>query len=492
MQPANIRQDSKIFLPPDRDICKISTFAIITAFTNTYQVSIHNSCLCNELIALTNRHLIDRSYINFSYTTWMEALKYSLPILKLIDVEQTSIWKIAKEYSGGKRKQYLRACEMLEVEGLMRKDSILKMFVKPDKYPLGDISSKPPRAIQYRTPKYNLALASYLKDFEHKFYQVKTTNTVDIAKGRNQVQRAEDLIAKASNFKNPIFLNTDYSKMDSCVRIEHQKSIFRHVYLKKFPSLRLKRLLFAQLNNKGYSKNGIKYKVKGTRCSGDFTTGFENTLINWIILRYICVRAGIYSEYYIDGDDAVIIMEESDRNKFESYHYLFEKLGFEVKMKWSNEIEQVDFCQSRVLLADPPRMARNPLRALSNFNISLKYYPAKIWPRLILAKANSEYYGNPGVPILSKLGERIRNIIGTNIKPMYDKDQEEIIKLNKDLNLLIDDDVRQSYYNCWEISPYEQELIEQDPNLELTFNSEYYESVASLYQTLATTSESLN
>lgn len=480
-------------LPPDRGPCKETTFALITAIPNTYQVSIHNSCFCNELIALTNRHLVDRSYINFNSKVWLKALKHSSHLLTSLECALTSIWKIANSYTGGKRKQYLHACEKIFSEGISRKDFVLKMFVKPDKYKLSEIESKPPRAIQYRSPKYNLALARYLKDLEHQFYQIKTgrTMTNDIAKGRNLIERASDLLDKANSFNNPIFLNVDYSKMDSCVNLTHQRSIFRQIYLKLFPSKELKQLLFAQLNNKGYSKNGIKYRVKGTRCSGDFTTGFENSLINWIILRYILHLSRVNAEIYIDGDDSVIIMEKEDKPKFLLNQSLFEQCGFEAKLNWADSIETVDFCQSRLLLGDPPRMARNPLRALSNFNISLKNYPAKVWPRLLLAKANSERYGGPGIPILAPIGDIIASCL-TGVKPLYDKDQEAIIKLASGVNLSIDDTVRVAYDASWNITPYEQELIEQDPHLKFKLEPEYYIDVAKRYQALATTSESLN
>lgn len=481
-------------MPPDRAACKVSSLAVLFAIPNTYQVRIHNSCLCNEECALRNRHLVDRTYIPFNNALWLAALSYSLPIINLLDCKHTNIWNIANGYTGGKRKQYLRACDMLEQEGLMRKDAVLKMFVKPDKIAMGEIASKAPRAIQYRSPKYNLLLASYLKDFEHQFYTVKTgpSETCDIAKGKNLVERADDILAKATHFRDPVFFNIDYSKMDSCVRPEHQRSIFRRVYLKKFPSKTLKRLLFYQLKNKGYSKNGIRYRVQGTRCSGDFTTGFENSLINWIIMRYVLHSAGLIGELYLDGDDSVVMVERQDADKFiEFANKLIPQLGFEIKMSRADDIQQVDFCQSRLLLTEPPRMARNPLRALSNFNISLKTYPAKIWPNLIQAKADCERFGNPGVPILQRIGERC----DLKVKALLDKEQEDWLKLQRTApSLHVTDSVRQSYCIAWDISPYEQELIEEYPDLisKCAVTRGEYESVYQQYQTLEENSNSIN
>lgn len=384
---------------------------------------------------------------------------------------------------------------MLSTEGFMRKDAILKMFVKADKMSLGNISEKPPRAIQYRSPKYNLLLAHYLKDFEHQFYDLSTgkSSTPDIAKGKNLIDRARHILLKAETISDPVFINTDFKHMDSCVRPEHQKSIFQRCYLKKFRSRTLKKLLYHQLKNKGYSKNGIKYKVEGTRCSGDFTTGFENSLITWLILRYALHLITDDSEIYIDGDDAIIIISRQALIKFlAEFEKLVLEMGFEVKLSITTEIEKLDFCQSRILLGEIPRMCRNPIRALSNFNVSLKHYPSKVWPRLIQAKADCERLGNPGVPILCELGKAFDQ----RTKPLFDKEQEEYLKLVKDLDTT---DVtiasRIAYDLCWDISPYEQELIEKDfyTNLQnCAVNSVYYESVYKDYQTLEASSESIN
>lgn len=457
---------------------------------------IHNSCICNEEIALRNRHLVDRSYIPFHNARWNAALSYSLDKLMSLDCKRTSVWKIANGYTGGKRQQYLRACNMLAVEGFMRKDAILKMFVKADKMSLGNISEKPPRAIQYRSPKYNLLLAHYLKDFEHQFYEVSTgkSSTPDLAKGKNLVDRARHLLQKSGSISNPVYINTDFKHMDSCVRIEHQKSIFQRCYLKKFRSKMLKKLLYHQLKNKGYSKNGIKYKVPGTRCSGDFTTGFENSLITWVILRYALHLLVTDSEIYVDGDDADIIISKNELKKFQDgFENLVLEMGFEVKISVTEDIELMDFCQGRILLGEIPRMSRNPERALSNFNVSLKHYPRKVWPRLIQAKADCERYGNPGVPILQELGKAFDQ----KVKPLYDKEQQDYLKLVKDLKYCeVTSASRIAYDMAWDVSPYEQELIEQSiyTNLQdCAVNSVlYYESVYKDYQTLKASSESIN
>lgn len=366
-------------------------------------------------------------------------------------------------YSGGKRKIYLRACKWIDYEGYRDKDAQLTMFVKADKFPVDEIEDKPPRAIQFRSPKYNLLLASFLKQLEHQFYEEAMTEGLpDIAKGKNNQERARILLAKRDQFQHPVFFNSDYSKMDSCVRPEMQRCCFQW-YLKVCPSKLLRLLLWKQLKNVGRSKHGIRYKVPGTRASGDFTTGFENTLINWVCLKYIAFKSGCQVQIFVDGDDALIITEEWDASKFRNtFTGLIGKLGFEVKLVQADKIHQVSFCQSRVLECEVPIMARNPLRALSNHNISVKHYPAQVWPRLNEAKALCEYHSNPGCPVLNPLFKSLL----TGIKPLFDNDtfaayQDGLRNKEQPVTPL----ARELFHQAWGISPHEQLALEQEPVL---------------------------
>lgn len=442
----------------------LTTYAITNAFPNTYRATVHNSCICNELASLHNRHLIDRSHIPYSHGTFKRALAHSLPVLRQIQPVWTSHWEIAKGYRGGKRAIYERACKWIDFEGYRPRDSKLKMFIKPDKYPVATCPSKPPRAIQFRTPKYNLLLAGFLRDLEHKFYQqAGKPGLPDIAKGKNPQQRASILLAKAAEFKNPVFFNSDYSKMDSCVRVEMQQLIFNRVYKKFFPQRLLATLLKQQINNTGRTKHGIKYGMKGSRCSGDFNTGFENTLINWLVIRFIAHEAGVHQEMFVDGDDAVIIVEVGDASKFErAFRTRIGSLGFEVKLVRSATLVGTPFCQSKVVPAEVPFMARDPLRALSNHNISLKHYPPNVWPRLEEAKMLCELYSNPGSPVLSVIASAML----TGIKPLFDNDTFSKLSATAGVTLQpVTERARIYYHQAWGISPYEQILFETNPDL---------------------------
>lgn len=474
-----MRAGAWIRLPRLEEPHSTTSIAVVQSLPSTYQVRVHNSCIHSELVALHNRHLVDRSYLPFDLAIWKRAVLHSQPVFRTLAPQWISHWKIARLYVGGKRRVYLRACEFIDAESFGKSfDARVSMFIKPDKYPVSEIEQKPPRAIQFRTPKYNLMLGSYLKDLEHQFYGVSTgpSGTRDIAKGTNVQQRAFLLLQKQDSFKDPVFLNIDYSKMDSCVRVEHQVAMFKW-YLWHFPSKLLRALLNAQLRNSCRTKSGIRYGMRGTRCSGDFNTGFENTLLNWVVLRYVSFVADVVVELFLDGDDSFIIMEKGDAAKFKQQLHLFGQLGFEAKCNWAGHISELEFCHTKLIEGPIPTMARDPVRALAHLNVSLRHYPAKVWPRLAQSRYLCEIYSNPGMPVLGPICRRLL----PDVKPLWDADTWAKFTANVDVRFVgITAATRQSYWRAWGLDPYDQELLENHPAMNFTT----YDSIFATFDSL--------
>lgn len=155
------------------------------------------------------------------------------------------------------------------------------MFVKPDKYPEAAIRDKAPRAIQYRSPMYNLLIGRFLHVYEHALMEKLDgpSQTPFLAKGYNNQERAQILMEKISMFKNPQYICLDHSKFDSSISAELLK-VEHLVYWKQFKNKWLRHLLKYQINNRGYTKSGIRYSIRGTRMSGDYNTGLGLSLIH--------------------------------------------------------------------------------------------------------------------------------------------------------------------------------------------------------------------
>lgn len=454
----NLSPNAKILKQPPIFHEAKTKFYIINSQPFSYQVAIHSSCICNERLALYNRHCIDRSYLRFDKLYWKRATKIDLPF-KLLEPMHPG--KIANCYTGPKRVMYRNAWQSFQHSGLLRKHYYVSMFIKPDKYSAGDIHNKSPRAIQYRAKEYNLLLASYLKPVEEFVYEhIEVNGTRCIAKGLSPVARGLLFTSKVSLFDDPVFFEIDHSKFDSTVRVEHLKSL--HKYYKKFypKDARLNRLLQAQIHNKGMTKNFIKYRVSGTRMSGDFDTGLGNSLINFYVLTgWLKLCNFTKFDILLDGDDSIIIVERDQAYK--ARPELFERFGFETKFRETDDIHDVEFCQSKLMTTPLPNFVRNPLRAMSHTNISLKCYDPVMYRRWIAGVGMCELSLNPGVPILQRLGQLL-----AMTHPQYYIEAELRVRMAaikpKFKFYPVTDLARYQFFRCFGIEPAMQEVIEQN------------------------------
>lgn len=434
--------------------CKVAnSLAIVGTNPIAYRVGVHNNCQHNELVALCNRHLIERGTefdVNFFNEHSRQYLKHIAKHSHFI--QACSYSSIINEFTGGKRQIYQRARERIRQEGFNPKWATVKMFIKPDKYPLNEIAAKPARAIQSRDPAYNLIIGKFLKPIEHYIY----ANFGTFAKMRNNQERAADVIKMIEAFAHPVFINLDHSKFDSCCNANYLRMTHK-IYHMFNPSRFLKYALNFKINNNCYSKGGIRYKVKGTRMSGDYDTGLGNSLINDYLL--FTAFKHIKHRRYLDGDDSIIIVEKCDLQKVD--FSIFKKMGFDSKIEITEDPSKIEFCQSRLCLSPVPTFTRNPWRALSHLCVSTKVYPPKFWPALMEARLLCELAVSKGVPILEPIAKSL--LVG--ITPFYEEGDKWMIKFGmRQKEVTITDAERHAYAACWDVNPEEQKLIESCMN----------------------------
>lgn len=368
-----------------------------------WQVRVSNNCVHNQYKALAERHIKDRTYIGFDKKVFRKATR--APFEKLWQATSfdkvgiASLQDVVESYVGGKRKMYAAAKEKVENSSFNRKWAKVRMFVKPDKRDICEIWDKTPRAIQYRRPEFNIMMAQYLRPLEEKLFNwVDDKGLRSFAKCRNLQQRASDIIKIYDSFENPVILSTDHAKFDSCVTVDHLKLVHKF-YLKVHPSRSLFKLLRFQINNSGFSVNGIRYKVKGTRMSGDYDTSLGNCLLNYFVMHAWLDLCGIVGHVYIDGDDALVFMNKSDVWKIDEN--TFKTLGFETELA-VGDLESFEFCQAKLIRSNPPTLARDPRKVISNLQVSLRNYTANYWPKLLQGKIICEYWANQGVPYVCR------------------------------------------------------------------------------------------
>lgn len=424
-----------------------------------YRVNVHANCVCNEVVSLHNRHLVDRTDIKFNPTLW-QAVSSATEKYYPKYVQPSSYDDIIKNYTGNKKRLYRHACVQLRTSGLERRHGVVKMFVKPDRIPLADIGDKDPRAIQYRSPVFNLAMLSYIHPFEAKIYPNVDYGVVSgtrvIVKGLNNYERAELFLNKVDHFRNPLFLLLDHSRFDSTINRHHLLSTHRK-YQRAFRSKQLGKILRVQLKNKGYTKGGIKYRTTATRMSGDPDTGCGNSVVNGDCIHGFLRLSGITKyDYILDGDDSVVIIEKGDRTKCD--FTLFEKMGFKTKYEITTELDQVEFCQSKIILAEQPVFSRNPFRAVSH-TVLRKRYPRKTIGRWVAAVGECERACNLGVPVLQAYGTKLADLTRNYF---VDDDLRFRWGLHSHgKNRVVTDDARLSFYLAWGVPPEAQTILEE-------------------------------
>lgn len=430
----------------------------------THLVSVHRSCLCNELVSLHNRHLIDRTTPDYDPRYIKDSTKHILVELDVAmgNVEPIRLWDVVKSYSGAKRRTYARAYQDILDNGFnIEQSSRVKMFVKPDKYDGTAIYDKAPRAIQYRHPTFNLMLARYLKPIEHKLYEQTDEEGFQwCAKGKNTYQRAEMIISASECFDSPGFLLLDHSKFDSSVTVDHLK-LMANKYVKWAGSKLLAELLKRQLKNKGVTKNGIRYRVTGTKMSGDFNTALDNSFLNYLVLRSWCDGLKIKAKYIIDGDDSVLVCDRRDVKTLMSHFNHFSRFGFKTECQIVYELSEVEFCRSHIIDAQQPIMAREPRRALSNMCFGLKRYTGRARLRYLAGNALGEMHRSSGCPILFTTALEIYLACGPEV--LMDTEDRYKLELNRVDELIFPtDEIREGYSVAYGISPADQVAIEQD------------------------------
>jgi hypothetical protein len=316
----------------------------------------------------------------------------------------------ARSYSGAMQRRYLQAWASLEDVPLdVRVDSRLDCFLKAEKVnPL--VKWPKPRTIFPRSPRYNIALASRLKPFEHWLWPVLTAGRLGVpghgrlcAKGLNLHQRARLIRDKMRH--NPCVVEVDGSAFEAHVGTPSLRLEAR-VYKSAFPRDRtLARLLEAQLVLKGRMPCGARFRRSGGRASGDFNTGMGNSLV---MLALVLSVMGDFSSWdcLVDGDNALLFVSVEDMVRLSGVvgPRALEACGQELTVERPVTcFEEVVFGRSSpVVLPSGPVLVRPWERVLSNMFSSHAWLHEPAFRReFLVGVAQCEAHLSIGVPIIS-------------------------------------------------------------------------------------------
>jgi hypothetical protein len=376
----------------------------------TTPIITYDSCSANELVSLINRHLVTNEHLTLvehQRKLWLDTYRHYVKVRppKLIQTIRAEHVVLSKPPS--KRRTYRQALIKLRRFGLLPHHSNIKMFIKNERMALKE-PLKAPRAIQSRSPVYNICFQMYMipygKQWAYDEHRVCT-------KGLNQYEIAQLLWNYWEEIPDPVADLHDHSFYDSK---EHSLCMhYRNVYIGKWFCDDVYNSLYeVRKFNKCYTRHGLSYRVVGTQLSGDGDTSDGNSTTNDMILSYVYRK--IQHRRVLLGDDSVII-----RPRDTNYdHQSLIDYGFKTKSNTVTEFNDIDYCQCKPVLT--PRgwlMIRDPLRVISrgticiNRNVTtLQAY--KNWARGV---GDCEIACNPGIPVLQEFALFMQRASNTSI-----------------------------------------------------------------------------
>lgn len=363
-------------------------FIAITGFGPNHTLGVYNNNVDSVERALLERYFlcaVDGTYkrpptiCEDAYKTPLLA-KFRAAVVASVRLTATVInkYQVRDCYTGAKWRIYDAALKSLLSRRLSPADSRLRPFTKFEKQCL----RKACRIINPRTPRYNLVLGKYLKKNEKLYYKAindawgaHTDHTV--IKGMDVVAVATCFRQKWGRFKRPVAIGLDASKFDMHVSVF--ALLYEHgFYNGVFISPELAKLLKQQLDNKGiaFCDDGIvKFRMPGTRCSGDLNTSLGNCIIMCSLIWELVQLLLIDAELANNGDDCVVIMEQENLEKFmRMVPGFFLSKGFRMTVEAPvYEFEKIEFCQSNPVFDGVNwRMMRNVVACMKKDAICLQ------------------------------------------------------------------------------------------------------------------------
>lgn len=441
-----------------------------------YQPIVHGDCTCNQVLSLRNRVLGNTVKPSSEGVALLRRglvrLKQGLPV-----VSPGDIFDLPLRHSGSKGRRYHDAAVDFCNFGSTKFDARVTMFVKSERFNPHAKVNPDPRAVQFRSPRYCVQLAQYLRPCEEVLYQIDSVSdgvcrSRNVAKGMNSVERAETLVYKCRQFQNPVVISLDCTRFDKHVSppllgIEHQ------VYVHMCSDPIFRDLLRLQINNMGRTRSGISYKVRGRRMSGDMNTAIGNVVIMLVMFTTFCHTILKLSRWDCldDGDDILGIFEEADvQLVLARVEEVFRGFGMVVKVdKVAYELESVEFCQSKLVefAAGKYKFVRRYQDVMSKGTTGIKNWQSQAYRKRTLAAIGMcELMLGMGVPVLQEYGSALLRIGGCKPDLKYAPDglrlrYERDYRLLKGVHLRpITQCARESFERAFGLSIVEQLALE--------------------------------
>jgi len=358
-----------------------------------------------------------------------------------------TIEKYLEGYGGAKRVRYENA-----LDSMWKKDiqSGIEIFVKDEPYIK---EGSEPRCIFARNTSFNLIYGLFTKPLEELLMKHH-----EVTKSKNHTESGKLFGEKFMD--NKYYYENDYSKFESCQRVEILIQIEFFIFLEMYPTQyheTIRRIFVQKLEKKCYSREGLNVYFEGCRGSGDSDTSLGNTLVNLCAIYYNFMRNGVKGTCMVDGDDSIIFSKYPIKN-------YFGELGLETKWQRRSYSWEIDYCSGRFLKISGNEFYyfRNPQKLLAGlrcykestrYNHNSYYYTLGVMMEKMYG--NAFFYG--------KVGEFLRKFRAMKNTNYVCEIEEKLLERGKCMSTIertIDNDIFETqFYMAFGYLEFEPKIL---------------------------------
>ncbi len=329
------------------------------------------------------------------------------PLDPFTDVSVETWLKNNNNYSDARKKQLLE--KYLKVTN--DSDPIyntVKSFIKDEDYP----DYKHSRCINSRSDEFKCFTGPIFHEIEKVLFK-----NPDFIKYVPVMERPDYLMNKLFRV-GALFAETDYTSCEAHfdrLRMQIEFIFYRHM-TSRLPSGRwFMNKITSSISgkNKCIFKDFILYVI-ACRMSGEMNTSLGNGFDNWILSKFIAHKtkstghSGVF-----EGDDGAVVGNPLPTQE------MYEKLGFNVKLKVKEDISAMSFC-GMIFDQEDKINITNPIEELCSFGwTTLRYVTSSQKTKLSLLRAKSismmfQYAGCPILHELALYGLRVTSRLSTD------------------------------------------------------------------------------
>jgi len=181
----------------------------------------------------------------------------------------------------------------------------------------------------------------------------------------------------------------------------------------------------------------------------------------------IISSTGISNNYLVDGDDAIVFCEAEEVTSVEAkLKQAYTDVKQEVVCKRAYELRDVEFCQTRLMDCEFPKMVREPERVLDGAFISPHHYNNHSGLKIMNMISQCEGYISDGVPITGAFFNHVRKRLAGIGLPRINPESSLWKRVEREKrsfrNLPPSNLARASFAYLYSITPEEQIRIEEE------------------------------